>query len=528
MNRTTISRLKTQLFSDLSNQLVYNQDQFLDFINTPYSKDAFQLQAQKKQKEFSIEKRNILVESLEKQYSKIETSSKVKENINALKNEQTFTVTTGHQLSLFTGPLYFIYKILNTIKLADELNATDSVFKYIPVFWLASEDHDFEEVQSANVFNKNFKWNTDQHGAVGRFKLEGFDELKDEFKLLFANHPESEVIRILDSYHGETYGEATFNLVNELFKDYGLVIINGDTKPLKNSFKSIVKNELENQFSFNAVEQTNLKIDEKGFKRQLTAREINLFYLDNQLRNRIIKKDNLYSIENVGDFTLDEIISILDESPEKFSPNVVLRPLYQEFVLPNICYLGGGGEIAYWLQLKGVFEASNIQYPLINVRNSLLIIDSNTIKKINKIGLNIDDVFDDVHKLKKDFILKNTTSELDFSELDKLLRDFTEALKIKVSDVNEGLSKYAEAEITKMKNQCSSIQQKLIKAEKEKHENSLKQIEQIKEKLFPNDKPQERVSNFFSLCSDGNVYSHLTSIYDAISPFEKDLIVLTQ
>lgn len=528
MNRTTISRLKTHLFSDLSNQLVYNQDRFLDFINTPYSKDAFQLQAQKKQKEFSIEKRNTLVESLEKQYSKIETSSKVKANISALKNEQTFTVTTGHQLSLFTGPLYFIYKILNTIKLANELNAANSDFKYVPVFWIASEDHDFEEVQSINVFNKNFKWDTTQKGAVGRFKLENFDELKEEFKLLFANHTESEVLKILDSYQGETYGEATFKLVNELFKDYGLVIIDGDAKSLKNSFKTVVKHELENQFSFNAVEHTNLKIDEKGFKRQLNAREINLFYLDHQLRNRIIKNGNLYTVENVGDFTFAEIIAILEESPEKFSPNVVLRPLFQEFVLPNICYLGGGGEIAYWLQLKGVFSASNIEYPLINVRNSLLIIDSNTSKKINKIGFYLDGIFDDINKLKKDFILKNTSGELDFSELSKLLLEFTNELKRKVIGVNEGLSNFAEAEITKMNNQFSSIQQKLIKTEKEKYENSLKQIDQIKEKLFPNDKPQERVSNFFSLCSDGNVYTHLAAIYDAIDPFEKDLILLTQ
>ena len=528
MNRYTFSRVTTNLFSDISNELVYGQEKLADLLKTPFSIEAFQQQTIDKKEQYSSEQRSLLVQSIKEQYSNVKLNEPTEKNIDLLSNENTFTVTTGHQLSLFTGPLFFIYKILNTIKLAKELSIKYPDYNYIPVFWMATEDHDFEEVQSVKLFNEDLKWDTEQQGAVGRFDAEELKNLVNKFKELFSNHPESEVISVINQYNGESYSEATFNLVYALFKQYGLIIIDGDHQDLKRSFAPIFEKELKEEFSFKAVSNTNEILEKKGLKRQLNAREINLFYLSNGARTRIIREGDKFFIEGVGEYSLEELLHKTSIEPESFSPNVVLRPLYQESILPNICYTGGGGEIAYWLQLKEVFNEAEVPFPLINVRNSLQVIDGNSLKKLSKLDLNLIDIFKDINDLKKDFVLKNTKSDIDFTSIDNIQDKLASELKGKIIGINPGLEQYAESENAKLNKQLSNIKQKLIKIEKEKYDNSLRQIEQLLEKLFPGGKPQERVINFFSLCSDGNVYSHLEEIYEAIDPFEKDFIVITQ
>lgn len=528
MNRYTFSRVTTNLFSDISNELVYGQEKLADLLKTPFSIEAFQQQTIDKKEQYSSEQRSLLVQSIKEQYSNVKLNEPTEKNIDLLSNENTFTVTTGHQLSLFTGPLFFIYKILNTIKLAKELSIKYPDYNYIPVFWMATEDHDFEEVQSVKLFNKELKWNSQQKGAVGRFDAEELKNLVDEFEELFSNHPESEVLSVISQYNGENYTEATFNLVYALFKQYGLIIIDGDHKDLKRSFAPIFEKELKEEFSYKAVSSTNDILEKKGLKRQLNAREINLFYLSNGARTRIIREEDKFLIEGIGEYSLEELLHKISIEPASFSPNVVLRPLYQESILPNVCYTGGGGEIAYWLQLKEVFNEVNVVYPLINVRNSLQIIDSNSLKKLSKLDLNLIDIFRDIEGLKKEFVLKNSNSDIDFTSIDNIQYKLAIELKEKITGINPGLEQYAESENAKIDKQLSNIKQKLIKIEKEKHDNSLKQIEQVLEKLLPDGKPQERVMNFFSLCSDGNVFSHLEEIYEAIDSFEKDFIVITQ
>ena len=238
MQISHVDRKSTGMFSDVSNRLSYNQHSLLNYITQPFSKEAFASQIKLKTEEFSDQKRQILVEALQCKYANIQTNIKVRENIDSLSASSTFTITTGHQLSIFTGPIYFIYKILHAIRLAEELSISYPDSTFVPVFWMASEDHDFEEVQSLSIFNKTVKWETDQRGAVGRFKLNEFHPIVEEFKSFFENHPESEVLDLLNSYTGENFGEATFSLLNKLFQRFGLVIIDGDKdKTLKQFIK---------------------------------------------------------------------------------------------------------------------------------------------------------------------------------------------------------------------------------------------------------------------------------------------------
>jgi bacillithiol biosynthesis cysteine-adding enzyme BshC len=526
METLHFNREKTGLFTNISNQLSYNQASLSKYIHLPFSKENFKKQIELKEKSFTSNQREILYNVLKEKYKSVPVSEKVTANLDLLKQNNTFTVTTGHQLSLFTGPIYFIYKILHTIRLSEELNKEYPEVNFVPVFWMASEDHDFEEIQSIQLFNKTIKWETDQKGPVGRFDIESFESIKKEFAELFENNPESELLKLLESYEGKNLGEATFKLVNQLFKDYGLIIVDGDDKQLKTEFKSTFEKEIKTQFSYNEVTKTSESLQEEGVKLQITPREINLFYIENNLRSRIQTIEDNYFIEEKGTFTQVELLELLEKQPESFSPNVVLRPLYQETILPNLCYLGGGGEMTYWLQLKGVFDSAQIPFPLIQVRNSFLQIDSGSLKRLEKINLTIDEIFNSTEELKKNYVLKNSANELNFENIDKSFSEFCDTISKQIIQVDTNLKSYSEAEISRLEKQLISIKQKLIKTEKNKHENSLNQIEQLKNKLFPNGGLQERSMNFFSICSDGNVYSHLNEIYNSIDAFGNDLIII--
>ncbi len=526
METLHFNREKTGLFTNISNQLSYNQIGLSKYIQSPFSKENFQKQIELKSKSFTKSQREILFNVLKEKYNLVSESEKVTSNLSLLREENTFTITTGHQLSLFTGPIYFIYKILHTIRLSEELKKEYPDFNFVPVFWMASEDHDFEEIQSIQLFGKTLKWETEQKGPVGRFNIESFEAIKKEFAEFFENHPDSEIQNLLQSYEGNNLGEATFKLVNQLFKEYGLIIINGDDVQLKTEFKPTIEKEIKTQFSYNEVTKTSESLQEEGIKLQITPREINLFYIENNLRSRIQLIEGNYFIEEKGTFTQEEILNLLEKHPESFSPNVVLRPLYQETILPNLCYLGGGGEMAYWLQLKGIFDNVQIPFPLIQVRNSFLQIDSGTLKKLEKINLTIEDIFNSTEELKKNYVLKNSADELNFENIDKSFSEFCNKISKQIIQVDLNLKSYSEAEISRLEKQLISIKQKLIKTEKNKHENSLIQIEQLKNKLFPNGGLQERSMNFFSSCADGNVYSHINEIYNSIDPFGNDLIII--
>lgn len=525
MQISKINRAKTSLFSTIGNRLSYQQNSLQKYIETPFSLENFEKQIKLKTKNYSKDNRRVLVEVVEKNFQNISITAKQKNNIESLKNESTFTITTGHQLSLFTGPLYFIYKILHVIKLTEELKLKYTNNNFVPVFWLASEDHDYEEIKTAHLFGKSINWETNQNGAVGRFLLDDFQKVHDDFLAFFGNAKYDEVKKIIEKYKGENLSKATFNLVHELFKDYGLIIIDGDQIELKKMLIPVLQEELKSSFSFHAVSNTNLELEKENIKLQVHPREINLFYLQDQKRDRVILNEDKQFIIDSKSFSLDQLLKLIEEQPQNFSPNVVLRPVYQETILPNLCYVGGAGEIAYWLQLKGVFDELQLTYPMIQVRNSLMNIDGGTLKKIEQLQFEINDFFNDVSILKKKYIQKNQDRDIDFTKLESLVREFENELISVSTKVDVSLKEYALAESVKLKKQLESIEGKIFKTEKQKHEIALKQIEGIYEKLFPNSGLQERKTNFFQLCSDGNVYDKLKNIYDCIEPFENDLII---
>jgi bacillithiol biosynthesis cysteine-adding enzyme BshC len=525
MTIQTIPREESGQFSALANRLVYRQESLSDFIQAPFSKEGFKEQISLKTDYFNSAKRDVLVSSLTNQYKKMNPNEAVLKNIESLKSENSFTVTTGHQLSLFTGPLYFVIKILHVINLAKELNEAYPDKHVVPVFWMATEDHDFEEIKTTKLFSRDFTWESGQGGAVGRMKLENWSEYIDSIRELFKNHPEGEIQKALDVYTGDNLMEACRALVNFLFANEGLVIIDGDDSDLKKEFRFVVEGELSKQKSSHAVLEMNAKLTEKGLAQQAFAREINLFHLSEGKRERLKFNEDKIEVEGIDAKTTGAWLKLFDEDPKCLSPNVILRPLYQEIILPNLCYVGGGGEMAYWLQLKGVFDAYKVPYPLIQVRNSMMVLDESIKGKMEQVEWDIHDLFGDLHALQKKYALDHADEELDFTEMKKNFESLSNSGAEIVEKVNPGMKNYFEAELTRMEKIIDGFEQKMIKSEKAKHEKSLKAMEFIFDRLFPGGGLQERSMNFFQICANGEVFSHLKEMKSAIDPFEKDFVI---
>jgi bacillithiol biosynthesis cysteine-adding enzyme BshC len=444
--------------------------------------------------------RKALVEALLAQYRSIELHPKVSENIHALADENTFTVTTAHQPSLFTGPLYYIYKIMSTVRLTEDLNKYYPKFNFVPVFVSGAEDHDFDEVSYANIFNKKIVWENDEQGSVGMMKTASLQEpLEILAQIVGEGENAQQILQIFNSAFAEntTYGQATIQVANALFESHGLVVLDMNKAALKKLFIPIAEQELLNQVSQSFIEKAQRALEEAGFGGQAHAREINLFYLSDQIRNRIVKENGIYRVLDTDySFTESEMIEELHNHPERFSPNVVMRPLYQELVLPNLAYIGGGGEIAYWLERKEQFEHFGINFPMLIRRNSVLWIDKNHQKKITKLEFSTQEIFDDADSLIRKFVEENAETALTLEAEIKLHEQAFEGIIRKTEQVDPGLKKAVMAEMTRQQKSLDQLQNRLHRAEKQKHDTAVGQIKKMKERLFPNHGLQERTDNF--------------------------------
>ncbi|GAB5419200.1 MAG: bacillithiol biosynthesis cysteine-adding enzyme BshC [Crocinitomicaceae bacterium] len=524
MQQLSFHRGDAGWFSEQHLRLVYDQNSFQKYITEPFSKEALVRQMERKSNQFTLEARKTLVDALNEQYSGVEISEVTVKNIAALADSNTFTITTGHQLSLFTGPLYFVIKILHVVKMCEALNKEHADKHFVPVYWMATEDHDFEEIQSCSIFNRKITWESEQKGPVGLFDLDGLDKVKEELRDLFKNNPDTEVHRLIDKLSGANYAQAMRNLVNGLFSDRGLVILDGDDAALKASFVPVFKKELESSFSQPEVQATNESLVADGGKEQVMAREINLFYNDKGIRERIQRGPDGLFAEGIGALNLEDLLA----DPQKISPNVVLRPLYQEFILPNLAYVGGGGEISYWLQLKGVFEAANVVYPLIQVRNSVVWIDRSTKSKLDKIEAGPESVFTDEDVWKKSYVQENAEEELDMTGVDASWEAMQKELSALILGIDANKEQFLQAELARIQKQVDGLKDKAIKFSKGQHDQAMKAIEFVKSRINPNGGLQERSVNFFQFCNTGEVQSVMDELYQGLRPFEGDLVFLVE
>ena len=473
--------------------------------------------------------RNLLCEVLEDQYQSLEHHEAVANNIESLKNKHTFTIITAHQPSLFTGPLYYIYKIVSAINLSQKLNDTYTDYHFVPVFWLGGEDHDFEEINHVKIFRETLVWNNDESGSVGQMSIEKILPLIEQLKDILGDSASAhQIISYLTKAHenNDTYGKFMVELTHQLFKDKGLVIIDPSDKRLKQASIELFKKEILERKSEYLVKTAQEQLVEKGFKAQAFPRPINLFYTGKGFRERIDFVDGKYEVLNRNiSFSEEEIIADLSKNPERYSPNVIMRPLYQEWILPNLAYIGGGGELAYWLERKEQFKYFDVPYPMLIRRDSVLWIDRNSAKKMEKLGLDEQSIWNDVDLLIKKHIKESINEENDILNEKRNITEYYQKLIYKIEKFEPTLGKAAKGEMAKAIKGLENLESKIIKAEKKNQETTVAQIRAIKDKLFPSNSLQERKENFIPLYAKHG-QQFLDVLYDCLDPLDKRVKVI--
>lgn len=487
---------ETRSFSSAAIRYIENDASLKPFYNQPATLDGFdKLLSTKK----NTANRIVLNSVLKEQYKSLEISQELQKNIELLKNENCFTVTTGHQLNLFTGPLYFIFKIVSAINLARDLKIRFPESDFVPVYWMATEDHDFAEINHTYINSKKVAWETEVNGATGRISTDKIKATIAEYiSALGISENATDLAQIIEeAYNENNLANATRHLVNKLFGNYGLVIVDADDAQLKAQFSNIIAEDIISENSYRNITTTNDALANAGINPQVNPREINFFYLLDNLRERIVCEYGCFKVLNTDiSFSEAALRQEITNHPERFSPNVIMRPLYQEVILPNLAYIGGPAELIYWLQLKSNFDYYKIDFPILILRNCASISSQKIDQKLERLGFSYRDIFKNKEDLKNEWVLKSTDHNLSIDDEWREIDCIFEKLKLRAHKIDPTLAPSTQAIKIRLQKAMGNLEKKLLKAEKKNHSEALNNIENIKEILFPNGTLQERKENF--------------------------------
>ena len=446
------------------------------------------------------DRRKTLVNVLEAQHRQSNHAA-VQANIAALADSKTFTVTTGHQLTLFTGPAYFIYKIAHAIALARDLHDLFPGYRFVPVYWMASEDHDFAEVNHVNTTRGKVEWLHEAGGAVGELTTEGLQLALNELAALLRWTPEDEPYKLLaKSLATPDYSSAARTWVDALFGDSGLLVLDASDRALKQLFVPYLCDEVRNQTGFKSVSEQSVALEAAGFGRQINPREINLFYLSPGLRERIeATEDGSYKAGSHGWASTDALCADIAAQPEKFSPNVVLRPLYQEVILPNLCYIGGGGELAYWLQLKTLFTASKVAFPVLMPRQGVTVLNAKDALQAQEFGFLGDGLFAPIDALVKTYLGQQHDDDTFFAATQAEVKGMYARIAERLKAIDASLEGRALAGLARQEKELEGLEKSALKARKQQEEVMINRIQRVRDAVYPNGELQERFLNYFEL-----------------------------
>jgi len=527
---TRLPYRQTRAFSKIALDYIDQEEALRLFYTYPPSIEGLQRAIEQRKKIQTG--RDLLVGELKKQYANISISKYTRDNIELLISENTFTITTAHQNNIFTGPLYFIYKIIHVIKLADHFKGLLPGYHFVPVFFIGSEDADLNELNHLWLGGKKLVWETKQTGAVGRMKVD-----KDLLKLIDSMQGQlsvlpygTEIVSKIRKFYKEGIAiqDATFAMVNDLFSEYGLVILLPDNAVYKKQLSLVFRDDLLQQTASGIVEETANNLQNAGYKVQANPREINLFYLHENLRERIEYSNANYRVKNSSIiFNEREMFEELETHPERFSPNVILRGIFQETILPNILFVGGAGETAYWLQLKNLFEHYQVPFPVLVVRNSFLVIEKKWHERIKKSGFNSEDFFLEVQELMNWVVAKESSTETRLNGSLTELEQIYESFKKQAVKVDSSLEKHVESLKLRSLLRLKELEKKMLRAEKRKFSDRERQLQAVKDHLFPNNGLQERNDNFCYYYSIwGNDF--IRQLYNHTLSLEQEFVILEE
>lgn len=484
---------------------------------------------------FSDSMRQKLVQALQAQYGDLADKATLAQ-IKSLASPNTFSLTTGHQLSFGTGPLFFIYKLVSVVRLAAMLKEKYNEYHFVPIYWMNTEDHDLEEIRPLHLAGKTFTMPHEDLGqATGLYGTRELESVWKELESLLPKFPEFHkgIEEIKHCYQrSSTLAEAIRRLVVSWTKGSGLLVLDQNDAQLKAAFVPIAFQDIVSEQSGSLVAETTEKLEHMGFKGQVMPREINFFYHSAQGRRRIVRDAGGFAVLDTNlYFTTETLQAEFRQHPERFSPNVVTRPLYQETILPNLAYVGGPAEVHYWLQYKKVFEAYQIPFPLILARDSFLVIKERHLKHIRAENIELTDFIKSPAAVKESLVRKMEAVEeggqgVDFPEgLIAQLENTEHAVDRWFADVDPGILKAAKAAWHKYHKRLEGLNKKRFAALKNKHAHSLAWFQDLEHTVFPGQNLQERYNHVLSLGADPRfTFSQLLKFADPTKPGLKVLV----
>ncbi len=496
MKTYTLPLSATKSFSQLVNDYLTKDSFFENRGGSIWTEQQWQEALEAKGSFFKTEKRLLLIDVITKQYESLNLRSPQRQ-IDLLKEGNTFTVCCAHQPNLMGGPMYTIVKIAATIALAKKLSTQFPKFNFVPVYYIGSEDHDVQELNHLFIQNDKIEWNVDTKGAFGSSPCEGSAEILQQIQDKLAQHPFTPTLyTILSNAYASknTMAQASFTLMHELFKEQGLLCLDANNHALKESFVPVIQEELFCETAHNTLEQDR-KNWELKYPIAVEFRPINLFYLDANKRSRIIRNTDASFTTADGSmhWSEEELRNLTKTKPEAFSPNAVLRPVYQEWILPNIAFVGGGSEVAYWKQVYPIFEKYKTPYPAVQLRNSISFIDTKFEKRTAQLAYTWEKWFLEEEQLIQEIIAK---SGIEWSKESALFQSLSNALETKSASIDKGLETATGAAIAQINKAMEGLEKKWTQAIKRKEEDQINAIKKGKQHLQPNGILQERRESF--------------------------------
>jgi len=431
-------------------------------------------------------------------------------NLELLKSENTIFLITGQQLGLLASPLYTIYKIITAIKLADHLNSRNLGFNYVPLFWLESEDHDYEEINHFGIWDKNFisKKLTYQGEDRGKTSIKHYafetkiteliDQLKNELiSTEFTDHLFDKIRQLFKS--GESWLFSTRELLKEIFYETGLLFFKPGYQQIKKISAPFFQNIIENSVELNnKFRNASNNLNKTGYSSQVTVVEGKTFLFtenDNLQREHIYFDQQEFSTKESNlKFSKSELLEIIANYPEKISTSVVSRPLLQSWLLPTAAYVAGPGEIAYWAQIGGMFEQMNLKMPVVYPRISATILEPKIQRYINKYELDVENLPRKTNEF-INLVLSKKEDEI-FSDSKNAIRRELEKIEKKMVSIDSTLESIFRKTGEKILGQIDFLEHKTLKAKEQKEQSMVSHLHQIYAAFFPDSYPQERYLTF--------------------------------
>lgn len=458
---------------------------------------------------FDNSKRKKLHDIILGQYVGVELSKQQLQNVAFILQENTFTVTTGQQIHVGLGPMFVWNKIESVLNTVAVLKSENQACNYIPIFWMATEDHDFEEIKDVVLFGEKHTWNTNQNGPVGNFETSELKQVFDSIKLKFSNDNDAlgRLKIIEDIYLKEkmTLAQATRLLVQVIYGETGLLVLDPNDAQLKSLSKDLWRKDILNKIVYPAYLDQNSQLQKAAYTTPAYAREINCFYIDEGQRERIEYSNEKFTlVDSKKEFTVLEMEELIENSPEHISPNVLLRPLYQQSILPNVVYIGGPAEFAYWMQCSKAFEVCGIPAPRIQLRFSSVYLSPSVFKKLHKLNLTTNDMWQSWEEIEAKIIQQQEEKFTLDNHIEKLNESF--------EDVRQSLYEIKSPQLKDIKKQQEEMLKGLkkisvdFKNSAENHSKLSKDLiiaKDLKKEYFDVQNAQERRLFWFELYLKG-------------------------